>query len=197
MAALTVTEMTDILFQRSSRITAGLLESQSWTEKLSDIFLTASSGHLEKGRFLQLTARNKIVFYDNTYQKSKVHEEHPQSFRKALLELKAHGFSIPQVNAINDSISLKFWFTAYDEMRKCTLLLPKLIERDYPGTSQMAASKAFLGMSFVARGDFGRVALSNNCFSPETENLAYGHIHEHLAYHQKHNPGFFIPQGRS
>lgn len=135
---LTQKQLTDILFQTDDRITKGILDNGYLGNKISDKYLSfkiTEKGLFDYGKGVLCQAFGRARTSD---------QEHPRSLRKALLELKALGYSQDQLIAIHEKARV-ILFTALDYPTS----INKMIRQHCPNTMLCFNEKAFLGMSVV------------------------------------------------
>jgi len=143
MRALTAQELTDILWQKPDRITAGILEKRSVFEKLKDEQLTwkmtSDTRNGSPGALAKL--KHKLLLHFEACAKV---TPHPRALKKAALELKALGFSNEQIKEIKDAC-YRFTLTYCEPDAP----LKNVFKQDYPGYNYDWCDNAFLGAALV------------------------------------------------
>lgn len=194
MTALTARQMADILFQRPGRSTENILEKRSLWERGRDYWVSwndtdrASYDGLY-GSWQKVRPRLFLEFSNVALVK----EEHPRSFRRAMLELKALGFSNAQVAEI------KADFQRYTMcMQEYDTPLSRQLKKDFPTKVPVFCDAAFLGNAAYEGKDVGyeemiRQNPANTRMTKEGEELAYNDFLGKLEYAAQAHPEWFTP----
>lgn len=194
MTALTARQLADILFQRPGRDTENILEKRSLWERGRDYWATWNDTDKARhdglyGSWQKMRPRLFLEFSNVALVK----EEHPRSFRKAMLELKALGFSNAQVAEIKGE------FMGYTMcMQEHPTPLSRQLKKDFPTKVPVFCDAAFMGnAAYEGRGvDYETMikqAPDNTMMSAESEELAYNEFLRRLEYAAKTHPEFFTP----
>ena len=171
---LTPEQMVDILFQRDNRITKGVLERRSFAEKARDAVFNLQGEYWNKSSGSLAGIRSSLVLEFEKYANCPVNEEHPRSHRKAMLELKALGFSTAQVNQISRIMYRTIWFSAFYDMSRAPGGYGYEICQNHPGLVVGFNSRAFLGVcAFRHPGNKATFRPVNNLTNSRTEQLTY------------------------
>lgn len=191
MTALSARQMADILFQRPGRVTEGILEKRSLWERARDYWLSWNDGLQTRGQWVDEwhnRRRSSGLFLEFT-RVSHVKEEHPRSLKKALLELKALGFSNIQAMAAKESLqALLGGLTEQDSFD-----IPVRMKKEFPGMVWHYSDGAFLGLgAFDAKNI--KAKAGNTILTTEMEEELYELFIKTLTSEQATNPQLFTPQ---
>lgn len=192
---ITARQMADILFQRPGRVTEGVLEKRGLWEKTRDYWVTWNDTDRVSheglyGSWQKMRPRLFLEFSNVALVK----EEHPRSLRKAMLELKALGFSNQQVAGI------KLEFQRFImSMQEYDTPLSRQLNKDFPTKVPVFCDTAFLGNAAYERShglDYKTMktqAPANTLMTAESEELAYNDFFRMFESMAQTRPELFTP----
>lgn len=214
MQELTVTQLVDILFQKPDRITKDVLSQRSAFQKVRDKVLTYDQGtsprNAHPGTLEKL--KHKLLLH---FESCATVSPHERSLKNAALELKALGFSNPQVEEIKH-LCHRFVLEYFEPGR----VLEDVLKIDHPGYFYAWCDDAFFGAALapdtgvgnsttkVTKKDFleateqreknmhNPILTKNSAFSTAREEQAYPLFQEYIVrnwdVYQGGNSAFFL-----
>lgn len=159
MRALHPKEVADIVFQTPRRLTNGVLERLSFLERAENHYMTRSKpssyanfqndAHMGPDAPLPAYARISMIFNEEVspgHTPAEQTPEHPRALKKAMLELKAIGFSHQQIYHITRRArAIPNWMFSNDHVTTYRGRIAKLANTESENIAMYTNDNGFLG----------------------------------------------------